>query len=158
VGSTRSVWETLAACRDPPEPPPVRYLEYIVRYGGVPGGSQHAAYRVNDSLLAGRPRCSPKSGHTVGPQCVYIYRSCISPPLARATEGGRPRREGGGARGAARRGARPQLRPATAAHTQTELPLAPPMVVAGWVRAYQPRARSVSSPGPYTLQSPSLAR
>ena len=42
------LWETLAACRDPPEPPPVRYLEYIVRYGGVPGGSQHAAYRVND--------------------------------------------------------------------------------------------------------------
>ena len=40
------MWETLAACRDPPEPPPVRYLEYIVRYGGVPGGSQHAAYRV----------------------------------------------------------------------------------------------------------------
>jgi|EP01046_Picozoa_sp_COSAG06_P066590 hypothetical protein len=27
--------------------PPVRYLEYIVRYGGVPGGSQHPAYRAN---------------------------------------------------------------------------------------------------------------
>jgi hypothetical protein len=28
----------------------VRYLEYIVRYGGVPGGSQHAA-RVSHTEL-----------------------------------------------------------------------------------------------------------
>ena len=48
-----TMWETLAACRDPPEPPPVRYLEYIVRYGGVPGGSQHAAYRVTHNVAGG---------------------------------------------------------------------------------------------------------
>eukprot|EP01049_Picozoa_sp_SAG25_P005174 SAG25_NODE_345_length_9393_cov_4.870468_4_plen_135_part_00 len=56
----------------------------------------------------------------------------------------------GGARGAERLGARRQLRPATAAHTAFEWPVAPPMVVAKWESATQPPPRSVSRPGPCT--------
>ena len=62
------MWETLAACRDPPEPPPVRYLEYIVRYGGVPGESQHAAYRVNG--MAGEVSQSTAAG------CIAAAAQC----------------------------------------------------------------------------------
>jgi hypothetical protein len=54
----------------------------------------------------------------------------------RAPPRGVPRREGGGARGAERLGARPhQLRPATAAHTQRRSPFAP--VVAGYTHGPQ---------------------
>ena len=58
------MWETLAACRDPPGTPPVRYLEYIVRYGGVPGGSQHAAYRVTHKYITSDARCDDSEATT----------------------------------------------------------------------------------------------
>jgi hypothetical protein len=42
----------------------VRYLEYIVRYGGVPGGSQHAAYRVTHNKFKELKRifCAAEGG------------------------------------------------------------------------------------------------
>eukprot|EP01047_Picozoa_sp_COSAG01_P013112 COSAG01_NODE_607_length_14866_cov_60.568633_10_plen_117_part_00 len=65
-------------------------------------------------------RC-PKVGYPVGPKWTQSgFKVCVQvvswPALARHRTG-RPRRQGGGTRGAERLGARPQLRPATAAHT-----------------------------------------
>jgi hypothetical protein len=69
-------------------------------------------------------RC-PKVGYPAGPKWTQSgFKVCVQvvswPALARHRAAGRPRREGGGARGAERLGARRQLRPATAAHTVSE--------------------------------------
>eukprot|EP01047_Picozoa_sp_COSAG01_P030117 COSAG01_NODE_2089_length_8454_cov_12.054339_8_plen_106_part_00 len=94
--------------------------------------------QMNNPLSYGEDKESSSKDAHVDPSHEYILMSELAPssvsskPPGSHIRTGRPRREGGGARGAERLGARPQLRPTTATHTyHDEGTCTPAMVVVG---------------------------